>query len=391
MSFVDKGARCSGLLLLLLTLTACGGGGGSGGGGGGGGGTAGTISIATRSLTFHLDSLSSSTPPPQSISATVTGVTAPTLYLVIRVTGSAVSNVSDFTITGTTGGQAMVYPQGQSALGAGTFSSTITVTACTTDPSCSSTQLNGSPITIDVTYTIDGLNSSATNLGYIIGNATPTSADLSSTFNVTGYPVQSFTTTTDVPWLSVTPTSASTSASTAITGSLVPAELDKLDSGQYTANVTVTPSSGDPVVVPVTLSVTRTQVNYASPYAELSGAQGNVIIRGENLNLIHPTAIQFGSTAATSFTVLSDTEIHATHPALAAGTYTVHVVNTEGIDRTRAQLVVADAQAHAAAALAYPSAGPQYPLDLVYDAGRGALLVALVHNNQGAASTELDR
>ncbi len=361
-----------------------------GGGGGGGGGTAGTISIATHALAFHLDSLSQSTPPPQSISATVTGVTAPTLYLVIRVTGPAVGSVSDFTITGTTSGQAMVYPQGQLALGAGTFSSTITVIACTTDPSCSSTQLNGSPITIDVTYTINGLNSSATNLGYIIGNA-PTSADLTGTFNVTGYPIQSFTTTTNVPWLSVTPTSASTSVSTAIAGKLVPAELDKLDSGQYTANVTMTPTSGDPVVVPVTLNVTRTQVNYASPYADLSGAQGDVIIRGENFNLVHPTAIQFGSTAATSFTVLSDTEIHAAHPPLAAGTYTVHVVNTEGIDRTRAQLVVADAQAHAAAALAYPSAGPQYPLDLVYDAGRGALLVALVHPNQGVSSTELDR
>jgi hypothetical protein len=387
MSFLDKGTRCPGVLLLFLTLTACGGGGGSGGGGG----TAGTISIATRALTFHLDSLSSSTPPPQSISATVTGVTAPTLYLVVRVTGSAVSSVSNFTITGTTSGQAMVYPQGQAALGAGTFSSTITVIACTTDPNCSSTQLNGSPVTIDVTYTIDGLKSSATNLGYTIGNATPTSADLTSTFNVMGYPVQSFTAATDVPWLSVTPASASTSASTSITGTLVPAELDKLDGGQYTANVTMTPTSGDPVVVLVTLSVTRTQVNYASPYAELSGAQGDVIIRGENFNLIHPTAIQFGSTAAISFTVVSDTEIHATHPPLAAGTYTVHVVNTEGIDRTRAQLVVADAQAHAAAALAYPSAGPQYPLDMVYDAGRGALLVALVHNNQGANATELDR
>jgi hypothetical protein len=387
MSFVDKGTPCSGLSLLLLTLAACGG----GGGGGGGGNTAGTISIATHSLTFHLDSLSSSTPPPQSISATVTGVAAPVLYLVIRVTGPAVSTVSNFTITGTTGGQAMVYPQGQSALGAGTFSSTITVIACTTDPNCTSAQLNGSPVTINVTYTIDGLNSSATNLGYTIGNSTPTSADLTSTFNVTGYPVQSFTTATDVSWLSVAPASASTSASTSIIGNLVPAELDKLDSGQYMANVTMTPTSGDPVVVPVTLNVTRTQVNYASPYADLSGAAGDVIIRGENFDLIHPTAIQFGSTAASSFTVLSDTEIHATHPPLIAGTYAVHVANSEGIDRTRAQLVVVDAQVHAAAALAYPSSSPQYPLDLVYDAGRGVLLVALVHPNQGASATELDR
>ena len=386
MSWVDRGTRCSGLLLVFLTLTACG-----GGGGGGGGGTAGTISIATRSLTFHLDSLSATTPPPQAISATVTGVTAPTLYLVIRVAGPAVASVSNITVTGTTSGQALVYPQGQSALGAGTFSSTITVVACTTDPNCSSTQLNGSPVTIDVTYTIDGLNSSATNLGYTIGNAVPTSTDLTSTFNVTGYPVQSFTTTTDSSWLSVTPTTASTSASTSITGTLVPSELDKLDSGQYTANVTMTPTSGDPVVVPVTLTVTRTQVNYASPYAELSGAQGDVIIRGENFNLIHPTAIQFGSTAASSFTVLSDTEIHATHPPLTAGSYAVHVVNSEGIDRTRAKLVVADAQAHAAAVLAYASADLQLPLDMLYDAPRGVLLVALVHPSQGALATELDR
>jgi hypothetical protein len=312
--------------------------------------------------------------------------------MVVKVTGPAVSNVANFTITGTTGGYALVYPQGQSALGPGTFSSTITVIACTTDPNCTSSQLGGSPATINVTYTIYGVKSSETNLNYAIGNATPTSSDLTHTFSVTGYPVQTFTTASDASWLSVTPQSGSTSASTSVSAALVPGELDHLDSGHYTANVTLTPTSGTPVVVPVILNVTRTQVNYASPYVQTSGVQDDVIIRGENFSLIHPTAVQFGTTPATTFTVVSDTEIHATHPPLAAGTYSVHVSNQEGIDRTRAQLVVVDAPTYAAAALAYPSSGDvRSVVDLVYDAGRGAVLVAMMHPSRGANWTEIYR
>src|SRR5579872_1514852 len=110
--------RVARFLLLMVcsaVLSACGGGGSGGGGGTGGGGStsAGTITIATKTLTFEAG-LDQSTPPPQTIMATVTGVSAPqTLYLVITVTGPAVNSISTPTITGSTTGQAVVYPASQ--------------------------------------------------------------------------------------------------------------------------------------------------------------------------------------------------------------------------------------------------------------------------------------
>ena len=61
------------------------------------------------------------------------------------------------------------------------------------------------------------------------------------------------------------------------------------------------------------------------------------------------TGVRFGaSDDATTFTVVSNTEIRASHAALAAGTYDVRVVNGQGFDRSRAQLKVVDAPTFAA-------------------------------------------
>jgi hypothetical protein len=360
------------LVVCLATLGGC-----SGGGGGGGGGTPqGTITITDRTLTFEALGLSATTPPPQTVTATVTGVSPPeTLYIVIKVTGPAVSSVGNITVTGTTTGQATVYPQGQSALGVGTFSSTLTVVACTTDPQCSSTQLNGSPITINVTYKIDGIASSPASLAYAIGNS-PVSTDYTGSFNLSGN--QSWTAASDTAWLTVTPASGSASTTpTAVTATLDPTQINALDSGTYTANVTLTPQQGNTVTLPVTVNIARTQVNYASPYAQISGSAGSAIIRGEHFDLAPPTGVLFGTTAATTFTLVSPTEIDATYPPLAAGSYLIHVPNAQGIDRTRAQLTIFDAPSYPAVSLDYPGTNPQGVgvSNIFYDAGRGALLV----------------
>ena len=322
----------------------------------------------------------------------MTGLSAQTLYLIVRIAGQAVSNVGNVTLTSNTSGQAYVYPNGQLQLGAGSFTGTVTVIACTTDPNCSSTQLAGSPATIEVTYTIDGLNSSAKNLTYTIGNA-PTAADLTRSFNVTGYPVQNFSVQSDVPWLAVTPTTASTSGQTAVTASLVQSQVDGLDSGTYTGHVTMTGTSGDPAIVPVSLIITRTQVNFASPYLQFSSSPGDVIIRGENLDLTPALGVRFGDTyGGTNFQVISATEIHATHPAMPAGSYTVHVLNAQGEDLTHATMTVVDPPVWAAATIAYPpSSGSTYPLGLIYDAGRASILAIVSAPSQGSAATQILR
>jgi hypothetical protein len=78
-----------------------------------------------------------------------------TLYFKIESSGSAVASISDVTVTSQTTGYAVVSPRAPSSLGPGTFTSTISVRACTTDPDCSSTQLHGSPSVVNVTYRID--------------------------------------------------------------------------------------------------------------------------------------------------------------------------------------------------------------------------------------------
>jgi len=163
------------LVLSLLVLAAtevagCGGSGGTDGGSGSatsgnsGGSSSGnntssggstTFSLNTHSLTFAAANPLAATPASQNVVGTVTG-TLPgggTLYIVVKTTGPAVSNVSDFVISGSSGSGA-VTPAQPISLGAGTFSGTVTVHACLNDQTCATGELAGSPQMINVTYTV---------------------------------------------------------------------------------------------------------------------------------------------------------------------------------------------------------------------------------------------
>lgn len=391
------------VLGMLLELSACGGGGGGGssgsggsGGGGGSGGSGGgggtsnlpTFSLSTNAVSFSTTAtnLYPQNPSVFYVTGTVTGSASGTLYIVVDEPNPNVATVSNFTITGNSTGQAAINPGSPTTLGAGSFSEALTVKACLNDPTCATGQLQGSPQTVTVNYTIVGLSSTTSALTYSIGNA-PTSADYGSTFQVTGYPVQTWTATSNVPWLAVTPVSGSTASAVSVSVALGTAQVNALNGGTYTGTVTLTPTSGLPVTIPVSLTIARTQVDYVAPYIALSGTPGNVIIRGEKFSLVTPTGVNFGTTPATSFSVISDTEIHATYPALQAGTYTVHVVNTQGIDRTNAQLTVVNPTTFAAGTLQYPSTtGTTLVTGLVYDAARQALLVNIWYPPQGSGS-----
>ena len=309
---------------LTLALVGC-------GGGGGGGGIASpppppplTMTLSTTSLTFA--ATDANAPAGQTVTANFSGTGSGTLYVLIAPADPALISVGNVTITGSTSGQAVVTPAAPTAAGAGKHSTTITVTACLNDATCRTNQIAGSPQTVNVTYTVAGVGASISSLTYTIGNSA-VAADYSQTFNVSGYPTQTWTSAvTNAPWLKITPSTGSTAATVSVQATLDQTQLGALENGTYTGSVTLSAPSGIGVTLPVTLTLARAIVNFVAPYVGTSNTSDKVIIRGEHFGLVTPTGVNFGSTAATSFRVVSDTEIDATYPALTAGTYPVQIM-----------------------------------------------------------------
>jgi hypothetical protein len=353
-------------LSACLILAACG-----GGGGGGGGRSPGSITLSSNTLTFTTDDVNF-TPQRQAVTATVTGVTASSLFIRIVVAGPAVDSVSNVEITSPTTGLATVRPASAAALGPGQYTSTITVSACTTDSNCTSGHLSGSPQTVNVTYTINGITVEPID-SFTVQND-PAAASQNRFFLVRGYPTtQNWTATSSAPWLSVTPSGLPGSQATI---SLVAAQVDTLLNGTYPATVTFTPAVGQPVVRDLSLTIARTQVNYVSPYVSHTNTAKDVIVRGEGFDKIDVTGVSFGSTSATSFQVDNDTQIRATHPALVKGSYDVQLESAAPLAvRSSAQLVVVDPPAYTATTLEYPD-GPTHEVsDACYDEERRSIYV----------------
>jgi hypothetical protein len=138
--------------LLLTLLGACGGG---GNGDEGSGGSRVSISFSLSELDFQAASMYAARPQEQTIVATLAGA-APnsTLYVLIEVGNPALVSVGPVAITGSNTGSATVTPMMPSSLSPGTHNTTITVRACLDSPNCANGQIQGSPRTIPVNYTI---------------------------------------------------------------------------------------------------------------------------------------------------------------------------------------------------------------------------------------------
>jgi hypothetical protein len=157
--------------------------------------------------------------------------------------------------------------------------------------------------------------------------------------------------------------------------------------GSFTGALTVTGyTCGDPVcshlvagnteIVNVTYGIPPI-VRYVAPYVGVANTSQTAVVRGQGFQKFTVQGVTFGGVATTTFTVVSDTEIHADYPALATGTYPVQIdaPASPGAVLSSANLVVVDPPNYAAATLAYPAAAPQVQ-NLLYDAERGALLLA---------------
>jgi len=392
---VVRAANLRSLLVALLSLgvAACG---GSGGGGGGGspptppppppGGPL-TLSLSTTALSYSTVAPHTTAPTGVDVTAFLTGVFTQPGFVVLSVErvdpSIATIGLSAAPTPGQNGPGSI--PLGTVRLGSPqtlakrTHTATIRVCASMSGRSCTTDQIAGSPQVLTVTYNVGGIEASVTGLSFNIGNA-PTAADLAQTFEVTGNLVPSWTATTTAPWLSITPSNGDTTAPTTVTASLNQSAIDALENGSYAGTITIA-SEAAPRSVPVMLLLQRTRVNYVAPYVARANVAAEVTIRGENFTQFAPTSVEFGSgNVASAFTVDSNTQIRATHPALPAGSYAVRVVNNAGAAFTRAQLVVVDPPPFTQQSLQYPGGSGVTPTSLIYDAERRALLVGLARS-----------
>jgi len=162
--------------------------------------------------------------------------------------------------------------------------------------------------------------------------------------------------------------------------------------GNYSGSITVSTCLNDPTcnTGQLTGSPRTIPVNYdiasgvdgstVTPRVVPANAAGEVILRGTGFTAA--TNVSFGSVPASSISVLSDSEIDASYPALAASTYPI-TINSGGISHTASLSAVAP-PAFSATSIPFPSGdvliGPDPP-GIEYDAGRTALFILLPGGN----------
>lgn len=170
---------------------------------------------------------------------------------------------------------------------------------------------------------------------------------------------------------------------------VTPAVPSSLSVGSFSGSITINVClndpkcntgqlSGSPQTIPVKYDIASgVDGNVVTPRVVAANAVGTVILRGAGFT--GATSVNFGSTAASSLTVVSDSEIDASYPALAAGTYPV-TINSGSISFSASMLAVSP-PAFTATAIPYPAdvaqTFPSPPAGIEYDAQRSALFLLI--------------
>ena len=204
---------------------------------------------------------------------------------------------------------------------------------------------NGGRWSIPVNLTVEAALNVPASVTFDISQAS-TVADKTQDIAIasnSGVPVN-WEVTSDQPWMSFAPATGDTQSTNQFSVSLVQTELDAMRNGTYYGTITVSsPDAGvSPKTIPVTLNQTLAEADYVAPYQAVSGISEEVIIRGYGFNSLTSPAVSFGNSPASAVTIVSDTEIRATHAALAAGDYPIQVMGINYNARTFATLKVSD-------------------------------------------------
>jgi hypothetical protein len=170
---------------------------------------------------------------------------------------------------------------------------------------------------------------------------------------------------------------------------VIPAIPSSIGAGSFQGSITVTAClndascqtgqlAGSPQTISVAYDVASgVDGGTVTPRVVAANAAGQVIVRGGGFT--GATNVSFGSVSATSMTVVSDSEIDASYPALPAGSYPVSI--NSGSISDSATLVAVSPPDFSATFIPYPSlaglADPLAPVAFEYDAQRTALFVVL--------------
>lgn len=325
----------------------------------------GNFTVNPTSLSF--DSVETIAAPSQNINVSYTGGVATSWsatidynngsnWLILTPSNGSTASPTDVTVS----------TQG---LPPGTYTATININS------------NGGTVTtsVPVTYTVIAGRTNPITLNYSVDPSTQAS-DLQQGLTVLSSfagtnPSADWSISSDVSWLQFSQLTGDTLSQNQVTVTVDNTQISTLRNGTHTATITLGSSTAgvSDWTVPVTLVVNLPQVNYVAPYTSLAGVAGQVIVRGSGFAGITSENVMFGTNAATSMNVISDTEMLVGHEALVTGVYPVMIANQLNAAISQGDLHVIDPVSFPEAVI-NTAAGTK--TRLVYDAQRQTLYAA---------------
>jgi len=174
-------------------------------------------------------------------------------------------------------------------------------------------------------------------------------------------------------WLQLAPAQGDTAGSNHLTLTVDYAALAAMPPGTLNATVTITPQVANTSTVTLSpkLNMRLPLLRSIGPHNLAAGNATPATLRGIGFSGLSPLDIVLGTAAATNVAVSNDTTLSLTTPALAAGSYSVNVLNALGLQRGPANAWAA-APAGLPAATVIDNVYPP-PSRLIYDPARATV------------------
>lgn len=170
---------------------------------------------------------------------------------------------------------------------------------------------------------------------------------------------------TDHQWLTVETPNGDLTDNSELILALDRAALTTLANGEHEASVTLTPSAPRfaSAMVPVSLQLALPSLAAVGPYVVFSGEQNPLILQGSGFISDHSHTVAIGDVTL-SAEFVNQTQLSLQLPInVAAGEYTVTVINSLGIERPNVRLLVKDTPSYSTAAMTVPKPFRNITLD----------------------------